>query len=171
MLTAIIFVVFPFAMAYALLTDLFSMTIANRVSMILLGTFAIVAPLSGMEWMTYLQHFGTGALVLVITFGLFAVGGMGGGDAKLMAVTAVWFGWNPALVEYFLIASLLGGLLTMAILMYRNSNLPVFVGNVNFLHRMAQKNEGIPYGIALGSAGLIVAPQMPLMKSAIEALV
>lgn len=171
MLTAIIFVVFPFAMAYALLTDLFSMTIANRVSMILLATFAIVAPLSGMEWMTYFQHFGTGALVLVITFGLFAVGGMGGGDAKLMAVTAVWFGWNPALVQYFLIASLLGGLLTMAILMYRNSNLPVFVGNVGFLQRMAQKNEGIPYGIALGSAGLIVAPQMPLMKSAIEALV
>ena len=103
MLTAIIFVVFPFAMAYALLTDLFSMTIANRVSLILLGTFAVVAPLSGMEWMTYLQHFGTGALVLVVTFGLFAVGGMGGGDAKLMAVTAVWFGWNPALIQYFLI--------------------------------------------------------------------
>lgn len=171
MLTAIIFVVFPFAMAYALLTDLLSMTIANRVSLILLGTFAVVAPLSGMDFITYLQHFGTGAFILVITFVLFAIGGMGGGDAKLMAVTAVWFGWNPALVEYFVYASLLGGALTLGIMMYRNSNLPVFVGDIGFLQRMAKQDEGIPYGIALGSAGLIVAPQMPLMKTAIESLV
>lgn len=171
MLTAIIFVVFPFAMAYALLTDLFSMTIANRVSLILLATFMIVAPLAGMDMMTYFQHLGVGLLVLACTFVLFAIGGMGGGDAKLMAATAVWFGWNMSLVEYLVVASILGGALTFVIILYRSSNLPVVLGRLDFMNRMAQKNEGIPYGIALGSAGLWIAPQMPLMKSAMEALI
>lgn len=171
MLTAIIFVVFPFAMAYALLTDLLSMTIANRVSLILIGTFMIVAPLAGMDMMTYFQHLGAGLLVLACTFVLFAIGGMGGGDAKLMAATAIWFGWNVSLVQYLVAAAVLGGILTILIVLYRYSNLPITLGRLDFMNRMAQKNEGIPYGIALGAAGLWVAPQMPLMKSAIEAMI
>ena len=62
-----------------------SMTIANRVSVILVATFAIVAPLTGMAWSDFAWHLAAGGLVLVVTFALFALGGMGGGDAKLMA--------------------------------------------------------------------------------------
>ena len=36
---------------------------------------------------------------------------MGGGDVKLLAASAVWFGINPSLFEYMVYVSLFGGLL------------------------------------------------------------
>ncbi len=89
MLEALIFVVFPFCMVFAAVSDLLSMTIANRVSLVLVATFAVVAPLTGMDWTTYGWHFAAGLTVLIAGFGLFAMGAMGGGDAKLMAATAL----------------------------------------------------------------------------------
>ncbi|HEU4986579.1 MAG TPA: peptidase, partial [Rhizobiaceae bacterium] len=48
MLEAAILVIFPFCMVFAAVSDLLSMTIANRVSIILMAAFAAVAPMSGM---------------------------------------------------------------------------------------------------------------------------
>jgi len=53
MLEALIFVVFPFCMLFAAISDMLSMTIANRVSVLLVVVFALVAPLTGMEWTAY----------------------------------------------------------------------------------------------------------------------
>src|SRR4029453_2898000 len=78
MLEALIFVVFPFCMVFAAVSDMLSMTIANRVSMVLVVTFAAVAPLTGMDWATYGWHFAACGIVLAVTFGMFAFGGMGG---------------------------------------------------------------------------------------------
>ena len=85
MLEALIFVVFPFCMLFAAISDMLSMTIANRVPVMLVCVFALIAPFTGMEWVDYGWHFAAGGLVLSVTFGLFAMGGMGGGDAKLLA--------------------------------------------------------------------------------------
>ena len=65
MLEALIFVVFPFCMVFAAVSDMLSMTIANRVSVVLVATFAVVAPLTGMDWATYGWHFAAAGLVLV----------------------------------------------------------------------------------------------------------
>ena len=56
MLQALIFVVFPFAMAFAAVSDLLSMTIQNRVSVALVMAFAVIAPLTGMDWPAYAMH-------------------------------------------------------------------------------------------------------------------
>ena len=109
MLVAVILVVFPFCMLFAATSDLLSMSIANRVPVILAATFLIVAPMTGMDWMTIGWHLLAGGLVLVITFGLFAMGGMGGGDAKLISASAVWMGLGFNLMAYLLVASFLGG--------------------------------------------------------------
>ena len=60
MLEALIFVVFPFCMVFAAVSDMLSMTIANRVSVLLVATFAVVAPLTGMDWAVYGWHFAAG---------------------------------------------------------------------------------------------------------------
>ena len=106
---AIILVVFPFCMAFAAISDILSMTIANRVSLILIAGFAIAAPLAGMEWQVFGMHFLAAALVLSVTFGLFALGGMGGGDAKLLTATALWMGFGIHLVEYLVVSAFVGG--------------------------------------------------------------
>ena len=170
MLEALIFVVFPFCMLFAAISDMLSMTIANRVSVLLVVVFALVAPLTGMEWAAYGWHFAAGALVLAVTFGLFAMGGMGGGDAKLLAATAVWMGLNIHLVEYLVVSTLIGGLLTIAILLYRKSPLAVMTGRNPFLRHFAEESVGIPYGIALGLGGLLTYPDSPLMVWALARL-
>ena len=170
MLEAVIFVVFPFCMLFAAISDTLSMTIANRVPVLLVATFALAAPLTGMDWATYGGHFAAGALILAITFGLFALGGMGGGDAKLLAATAVWMGLNVDLIGYLVISTLIGGLLTLAILLYRKSPLAAYTGHNRFLRHFADEDVGIPYGVALGVGGLIAFPDSPLMVWALQRL-
>ncbi|TPI36366.1 peptidase [Mesorhizobium sp. B3-1-6] len=170
MIEAAIFVVFPFCMLYAAISDTLSMTIANRVPVILLATFALVAPLTGMDWTSYAWHFAAGAVVLAVTFGLFALGGMGGGDAKLLAATAVWMGLDINLVGYLVTSAFIGGLLTVAILVYRKSPLAAYTGHSRFLRYFADESVGVPYGIALGLGGLITFPDSSLMVWALERL-
>ncbi len=170
MLEALIFVVFPFCMLFAAISDALSMTIANRVSLVLAGTFLVVAPLSGMALPDFGLHLAAGAAVLVVTFGLFALGGMGGGDAKLLAATSVWMGFNLCLLEYLVVSAFLGGLLTMAILAYRKSALADFTRDNPVLRHFADNAVGVPYGIALGLGGLVAYPDSPLMLWALERL-
>jgi prepilin peptidase CpaA len=170
MLVASIFVVFPFCMLFAAISDMLSMTIANRVPLLLVAVFAVVAPLTGMEWSVYGLHFAAGGIVLVATFTLFAMGGMGGGDAKLLAASALWMGLNVQLVEYLVFSAFLGGVLTLAILSYRNSAISVFTSRNMFMRNFSESAGGIPYGIALGIGGLIVYPKSPLMVWALAQL-
>jgi prepilin peptidase CpaA len=167
MIAAAIFVIFPFCMAYAAISDMLSMTIANRVSVLLVLAFAILAPLTGMDWQTFGLHLAAGFAVLAVTFTLFAMGGMGGGDAKLLAATAVWMGLGMPLMEYLVYSAALGGLLTLLILMYRGSPLAVYTGHNVLLRKLADKEVGVPYGIALGVGGILVFPQTALMQWAI----
>lgn len=170
MLEALIFVVFPFCMAFAIISDVLSMTIANRVSLLLVATFALVAPLTGMGWADFGWHFAAGAAVLCATFGLFALGAMGGGDAKLMAATALWMGFSPELMNYLVYASIFGGMLTVLIVAYRSSPFAMLTGGNLFLRHFADKNVGIPYGVALGISGLLVYPATPLMQWALASV-
>lgn len=170
MLEAAIFVIFPFCMAFAAVSDLLSMTIANRVSVLLVAAFAVLAPLTGMGWEAYGLHFAAGGLALLVTFVLFAFGGMGGGDAKLIAATVLWFGVSVGALEYLLVASISGGLLTLLLLVYRNSPLAAATGGNLLLRKLADAGVGIPYAIALGLAGLLTYPHSPLMQWALARL-
>ncbi|MEM1377915.1 MAG: prepilin peptidase [Pseudomonadota bacterium] len=166
MIAAIIFVVFPFAMIYAALSDVLTMTIANRVSVMLIGGFLIVAPFIGITFTDFLWHVGAFALVLGITFGLFAAGVMGGGDAKLMSSTALWIGFNMHLMEYAIAFTVVGGLVTLFLLVLRNSAFATYVGEVRVLWRMLDEKD-IPYGVALAAGGLYVFPETAALQYAI----
>jgi prepilin peptidase CpaA len=170
MLEALIFVVFPFCMVFAAVSDTLSMTIANRVSVLLFATFAVVAPLTGMDWVSIGWHFAAFALVLCVTFTMFAIGGMGGGDAKLLAATSLWMGFGFPLVSYLVTSAFIGGALTVAILLFRNSGLAVLTHRNMFLRNFSEGAVGVPYGIALGIGGLVTYPQSPLMAWALTRL-
>ena len=80
---------FPAMMAFAASSDLLTMTISNRVSLILLGGFFALALAGGMDAADALAHLGAGGLVLVLAFGLFARDWIGGGVWPDM-VPALW---------------------------------------------------------------------------------
>ena len=95
---------------------------------------------------------------------------MGGGDAKLLAATAIWMGLNIHLVEYLVTSTFIGGLLTLAILVYRKSPLSAYTSHNCFLRHFADEATGVPYGIALGLGGLLTYPDSPLMVWALSRL-
>ena len=166
MIAAIILVVFPFAMIYAALSDVFSMTIANRVSVLLIGSFLLVAPFIGLTWHEFMMHLAAFGLVLTVTFALFALNTMGGGDAKLLASTSLWMGLSTHLMNYLLISSIAGGVLTILLLVLRNSSLAVYAGEVAPLRRIMDEKD-IPYGVALAVGGMFAFQESPAMIWAI----
>lgn len=159
------FVIFPGAMAYAAASDLITMTISNRLCLFLFAAFIACATLAGLSPQQFASHFAAGALVLSVCFGMFAAGWIGGGDAKLAAVTALWFGFDQ-LVPYLAYAGIMGGFLTFGILYLRSSPLPEFAG-WPWLRRLHSAKEGVPYGIALAFSALLVLPETVLWRAAI----
>lgn len=158
MLSAAALILFPSLMAYAASSDLMTMTIANWVSIVLVGAFLGLSALAGMPALDILEiHVACGAAVLVLTFALFAFGWIGGGDAKLAAATAVWLGWDN-LYAYGVISSLAGGVLTLLILGCRKVDLPPVLGRQAWVKRLHGAGNGVPYGIALALAGLVLYP-------------
>lgn len=156
---------FPAAMAFAAASDLVSMTISNRVSLALFAGFFLVAWLAGMGWGDIGRHLLAGTVVLVVAFGFFSQGWIGGGDAKLAAATALWFGFSHLLLEYLLIASIAGGALTLLLLQWRRFPMPEWLVRQEWIARLHDLKTGIPYGIALAIAGLMVYPETSFMKA------
>jgi len=155
---------FPALMAFAAASDLFTMTISNRVSILLAAAFLVLAVASGMAPYDILLHLSAGALVLVIAFACFAMGWVGGGDAKIAAAAALWFGFAH-LLNYLLYASLFGGVLTIVLLQMRQWPLPYALTGQAWLTRLHAKESGIPYGIALAIGALMIYPETDWLKA------
>ena len=155
---------FPALMAFAAATDLFTMTISNRVSLALVAGFLVLAVLSGMGLNDILLHIAAGATVLVVAFACFAMGWVGGGDAKVAAGAALWFGFGH-LLNYLVYASLFGGVLTLVLLQFRQWPLPYVFAGQAWLLRLHAKDSGIPYGIALAIGALMIYPETDWIKA------
>jgi prepilin peptidase CpaA len=155
---------FPALMAFAAASDLFTMTISNRVSLALAAGFLILALLSGMELHDLLSHVGAGAAVLAAAFVCFAMGWVGGGDAKVAAGAALWFGFGH-LLDYLVCASLFGGALTLLLLQFRQWPLPSPLTGQAWLLKLHAKESGIPYGIALAIGALMIYPETEWIKA------
>jgi prepilin peptidase CpaA len=138
--------------------DIFTMTIPNRISIVLLLAFFPLAAMAGLSPADVGQHLGAGALLLAIGAALFFAGYFGGGDAKLMAAIGLWVGLDN-LVAYGLYIALAGGVLATVFSSARSVPLPrVFLGEAWAL-RLHREDGGIPYGIALAAGALLVYPQ------------
>jgi prepilin peptidase CpaA len=152
--------VFPAAMAFAAASDLLTMTIPNRVSLLLVAVFLLVAPLAGLTWPAVLaNHFAAGGLVLLVGIGMFALGWLGGGDAKILAAAALWLGLDH-LLPFLTQTAIFGGLLALSILAYRR--FPAAEMRLSdWALRLHKPGGGIPYGVAIGAAALAVYPATP----------
>jgi prepilin peptidase CpaA len=160
----LILTVFPGAMALAAATDLFTMTVPNRLALALAVGFFVMAPMVGLGWTDVGLHVALAVAALAVTFVLFSFGWIGGGDAKLFAATCLWLGPGGVLA-YSVYGALLGGALTLLLLFWRNLPLPLMLTSQGWLMRLHSPKEGVPYGIALAAAGLLVYPDSPFMAA------
>jgi len=150
-------ILFPLVMVYAGLMDLVTLKIRNALVLILAAGWLALAPLAGFGLAELAWSAGVAAFIFLLTFTFFALGWIGGGDAKLAPVAALWFAPDQALL-YFIYTALLGGLLTLVILQLRTRMLPAFLYRVPWIAQLGDPKGGVPYGAAMAPAALIVFP-------------
>ncbi len=148
----------PALIILAAIYDVFTMTIPNWLSLALGGLFLVSVPFLGLDWWTLAMHVAAGALILAIGIGMFAAGWVGGGDVKLAAATCLWVGFSM-MIEYFFIAAIFGGVLTLFIILMRRLPLPASAQRVDWIERLHNPANGVPYGVALAFGAILVFPQ------------
>jgi prepilin peptidase CpaA len=153
-------------MAIAACSDLLTMTIPNRVSVVLFASFLAIAPFAGLSFHDILMHLAGGGIVFAACFALFAFGIMGGGDAKVLTASALWFGFDQSLLVYIIYVSIFGGMLSMAIIAMRSQHGLIMAYGIPMPETMMHKKK-VPYGIAIGAAAFMAYPSSPLMLSAL----
>jgi prepilin peptidase CpaA len=161
----LVLVLLPGLLVAAACWDVASFTIPNFIQLGLLTVFAVVVLATGMPAAVFGDHLIAGFIGLVAGFTLFALGYVGGGDAKLFACTALVFGLHD-LLDYAVIASLFGGLLTLTLLMGRKVPLPSSFATQGWIMRLHDDREGIPYGVALASGALVLLPYTEFFRGA-----
>jgi len=154
-------VIFPLLMAFAAFSDLFTMRISNTLVLALVAGFFVLALFVGLPLSEIGIHVACAAVVLVVAFSFFAFGWIGGGDAKLIAATTLWLGLG-VLLPYLIYASLLGGALTLLLLAARRYPLPDQLRAIKWIDRLHDSKTGVPYGIALAIAGVLVYAESPI---------
>jgi len=160
----LLLLVFPTIIIYSAVSDLLRMTISNRVSLGLAAAFVAMALITGMSAAEAAWHLAAAFSVLSVAFACFAFGWIGGGDAKIAAAAALWFGFSY-LLDYLVFASVAGGVLTLVILLFRGGPLPPVLASQDWLARLHNKSTGIPYGIALAAAALLIYPDTEWIKA------
>jgi len=155
----------PALLAVAAGWDLASFTIPNFLQAALLAAFVAFAIAVGLSLPAIGYHLLAGVAGLAIGFALFALGYIGGGDAKLFAVLMLWLGFGDILA-YALFASLFGGALTLGLLFLRNLPLPSLLARQGWIVRLHDEKSGIPYGVALALGAFWILPQSQIFHLA-----
>lgn len=159
-------------MSLALGWDVRTRRIPNRLTLVgLVLGLLLRAPL-GFE--ALLTGVGGAGIALLIGFPLFALGGIGGGDAKLLMVAGAFLGPQGLLVAG-LAAGALGGLMAIFTIVRSRVWLPVLLSSKDLLINLATLGKAgarpsldspgavkIPYGVAI-SLGTLLAWFMPML--------
>jgi prepilin peptidase CpaA len=151
-------ITFPVLLVAAAVSDLITMTIPNRIPLLIVAAFAPAAFAAGFDLHLVGWHLLVSVLVLIVCFGMFALNWIGGGDAKLAAAIALWIGPSFSLLEWTLLFAIYGGVLTVLLLVVRRFALPPSLLRYEWIDRLHAPSSGIPYGIALSGAALTVYP-------------
>ena len=164
----LVLVALPLLLAAAAGWDLASFTIPNFLSASLLGAFVLFAAAAGLGLGAIGWHVLAGFAGLVIGFVLFALGWIGGGDAKLFAALTLWLGFHD-MAPYALLASVFGGALTLGLLLLRQCPLPAALARQAWIARLHDARSGIPYGVALAAGAFVMLPSTEIFRLAANA--
>lgn len=134
----------------AAVSDLRTRTIPDLVNI----AVALLAPLfwwaSGIElWPDVAMRIAAAFAIFLAFYGLFCLGGIGGGDVKMVGAVALWFGAMTTL-KFFILTTLIGGVVSIVTLVHHKRQI---AGGGE-----ADRPE-VPYGVAIAAAALWLLTQ------------
>jgi prepilin peptidase CpaA len=150
-------IILLFMMVLAGIGDFMTFRIPNWLSAAVALAFIPMAMWTGMPWEAIGMHAAAGFALLVLGFALFAAGAFGGGDAKLMAAAALWFGY-PDTVSFLAYTILAGGVLGVAISCWNVIHIDLEVRGKDWLRRLIDYKPDIPYGLAFAAGAVMALP-------------
>ncbi len=151
--------VFPVLVITAALRDLTTFTIPNWISLALLAAFFPAALVSGAGLTQVGICLGIGVAALALGVFMFAMGWIGGGDAKLLAAASLWMGW-PQIMPFLVYTALAGGVLAMSLIGLRSGWVRRYaVSGPSWVGRLAAVDGPAPYGVAIAAGALLAFPQ------------
>lgn len=148
---------FAVLMLVAAWTDLAGYRIPNWIPGAVLALWPVAAFLLGMSWAQIGFALLTFVIVLAIGMALWMPGWIGGGDAKLIAAAALWFGW-PDVVGFMLWFALAGGVLALGLIALRRA-VPAFSLDAAWIAKGPLADGApAPYAVAIAAGALIALP-------------
>ncbi len=166
----LILTIFPILVVVAAIGDVFTMKIPNWLNVIAGVSFFAAAWYVGMPLEQVGWHVAAGVIVLFAGFGLFAMGFIGGGDAKLLAVAAMWLGMGQ-LIEFLLIMSVAGGVLAIVMKFWWWLRLELELRGFQRFKSKVKSSIDLPYGVAIAVGALFAFRHSWWLESANTSLV
>ena len=157
---------FPLLMILSGAVDVMTRRIPNS---LVVGTAALFLPaalVTGMPIWIMSLHVATAAVLLVLGFGLFSFGVVGGGDAKMMAAAGLWLGF-PCSILFITFSALSGGLLAAAMGLWFLVTMEGGMHSAWFDKAVAPLKPSVPYGFALAAGAILATPFSWWMRAAI----
>ncbi len=150
---------FAAALGWAAWSDLLRLRIPNPVVLGIAALYPlhVLSAPAPVDWLGGLMVAG---VVLAAGFALFALRVIGGGDAKLLGVVAMWAG-PPLIVFLMLSTAVFGGLLAIFASTPLRMLFPYVAATTRADVDVRQLVKmQIPYGVAVAAGGLIVAARL-----------
>lgn len=152
-------------MIMAAIKDAAIMKIPNWISLLTIALFFLMMPFAWDGFAVFGEHLLVGLVVFAAGFVMFALGWLGGGDAKLMAATSLWWLWGD-LVLYIFYTGVIGGVLALVMLVGRRYA-PVWLATSSWGYGLFKEEKKMPYGLALAGGALLTLPQSGIFKVAL----
>ena len=162
MLLTVLSLTFPLVMIWAMVADFRTFEIPHSLPIALVVVFPIAAWAANMSWQQIAWACGLATFMLVVAILMVLFRVMGGGDGKLIAAAALWTG-PEAIMPFLLLIALMGGVLALVILLYRRLPLASTLASFTAFQKMHAEKRDLPYAIAIGIAGLIIYPRLPIL--------
>jgi prepilin peptidase CpaA len=164
----ILLLVLPLIVFMAAIFDIYSYQIPNILSVILIAgfyVFAIANP--NMTWGDIGIHTLLGVLALIVCFSLFCFGLFGGGDAKILAASSLWFG-SQNILEYVFLVTLWGGILAVLVFLFRGQPCyPIILRfkSLSSLYFGNGNKRAMPYAVAIAAGLYVTLPTSEILKT------
>jgi len=142
-----------FLLVAAALWDAVTLTIPNYLVLAVLALYAVSLTVN-FDLSDILFDILAAAIVFAVCFILFALGWLGGGDAKLAPGAALWAGYD-GLMEFVIAMTLAGGFLAIVLLVLR-AGLRTAGASQERLPEVLKWAGPIPYGIAISVGAILV---------------
>ena len=148
----------------AALSDLTSYTLPNKLTAAVALAFVPAAALSGVGLSVLGWSVLIGAVALFAGMAMFALGWIGGGDAKLFAACALWMGVS-GLGPFLSWTAASGGALAVSLLVLRRQPALASLPGPTWAKRLIRPGENVPYGVAIAVGALVGFPATALFHA------